>query len=276
MIRLNGHEIKPTIFSDGTSQIWKIDESIFKERLIQEQSIVWDFENEAEFIHLAQLCDLIQAKGGYVDRLHIPYFPYARQDKEISNSATFAKSTFIKLLKGLPNVMGISTVDIHSDAYSREISSESSFRYVQMVQAQVHADLACFPDKGAEDRYKHELRYLSTFSANQLIGNFPHCSFSKERDQDTGYIKGLYLNESVDPENKTVLIWDDLCDGGMTFKLTAEKLLTMGAKEVILYTTHGIYSKGVQTLLDSGISRVFNYKGEVFPSKQTRFLLKEF
>ena len=49
----------------------------------------------------------------------------------------------------------------------------------------------------------------------------------------------------------------------MTFKLTAEKLLTCGANSVSLYTTHGIYSKGIQTLRDSGISRIFNRKGEV-------------
>ena len=29
MIKLNGHEIKPTIFPDGTSQVWKIDDILF-------------------------------------------------------------------------------------------------------------------------------------------------------------------------------------------------------------------------------------------------------
>ena len=76
MILLNGTEIKPTIFPDGTSQVWKIDESIFKKRLIFEQHIEWEFESEGEFMQVAQLCDLIAAKGGYVDMLYIPYFPY--------------------------------------------------------------------------------------------------------------------------------------------------------------------------------------------------------
>ena len=97
----------------------------------------------------------------------------------------------------------------------------------------------------------------------KFFGKFPNCSFIKERDQSTGFIKNLFLNELVNIEGESVLIIDDICDGGMTFKLTAERLLTLGAKEVNLYTTHGIYSKGVETLKESGINRIFNRKGEV-------------
>ena len=66
----------------------------------------------------------------------------------------------------------------------------------------------------------------------------------------------------VDIQNKTILIIDDICDGGMTFKLTAERLKELGAKEVHLYVTHGIFSKGLETLRESGIDRIFTRKGE--------------
>ena len=269
MIKLNGHIIEPTIFPDGTSQVWKIPEEVFKKREVLEMSIVWDFRSESEFIHLAQLCDLLQSKGLEVDNLHIPYFPYARQDKEVSNNTTFAKSTFMKLLNNLPGIRGISSVDIHSNNFnpSKFHWDNTPFCQITQVYSQSEATMICFPDTGASIRYNNLPKYA---------GSRKFCSMSKERDQDTGYIKRIYMNELVSVKDEVVLIVDDLCDGGMTFKLTAEKLLQCGAKEVILYTTHGIYSKGVKTLLDSGISRVFNYKGEVFPHKQTRFLLKEF
>lgn len=265
MIKLNGVEIKPTIFPDGTSQIWKINESTFKLRLIQEQHIEWDFENEAEFIHVAQLCDLIKAKGGTVDNLHIPYFPYARQDKEVSNNTTFAKSTFMKLLQTLP-VLGISTDDIHSDAYSGRIVHNND-PYMQILDTIgcTQTTLVCFPDNGAKERYEY-YDYLGNIKITGGKVNFnmiPYCSFTKVRNQDTGHIERLDLNELINIEGETVLLVDDITDGGMTFKLCAEKLLTLGAKQVNLYTTHGIYSKGVQTLRDSGISRIFNRKGEV-------------
>ena len=60
-----------------------------------------------------------------------------------------------------------------------------------------------------------------------------------------------------------VLIVDDLTDAGGTFILTAKELLSNGVKEIGLYTTHGIYSKGTEILFNSGITRVFNLSGEV-------------
>jgi ribose-phosphate pyrophosphokinase len=258
MIRLNGVEIKPTIFPDGTSQVWKIPEDVFKIRHVLEQDIVWDFENEAEFMHVAQLCDLLEARGMQVDCLYIPYFPYARQDKEISNQTTFAKKTFVKLLETL-TVKSIHSYDIHSFAHCPKKSS-SQEPYLEIITSikKTDSDLICFPDTGAKERYGHLPCFRSTSSIT-----YETCSFSKERDQSTGHIKNLFLNELVDVKDKTILIVDDLTDGGMTFKLCAEKLLQCGAKSVNLYTTHGIYSKGIQTLKDSGISRVFNRKGEV-------------
>lgn len=55
MIFINDHQITPTIFSDNTSQVWKIDPKIVK----NENIIHWEFENESELIHVAQLKDLV-------------------------------------------------------------------------------------------------------------------------------------------------------------------------------------------------------------------------
>jgi len=269
MIKLNGHIIEPTIFPDGTSQVWKIPEHVLKtghDHTVYFH-IEWDFQSESEIFHLHQIRDLIERVAFTTTQvvrtsLDMKYLPYARQDKEVSNNSTFARSTFFNIIKNM-NLDLITTLDAHSDTGSL-IEDVFPSEYIDKVFDKVNPSLVCFPDEGAKKRY------------GTYIGKFPNCSFSKERDQKTGYIKSLSLNENVDIKDKKVLVIDDICDGGMTFKLTAEKLLQCGAKEVILYTTHGIYSKGVQTLLDSGISRVFNYKGEVFPHKQTRFLLKEF
>jgi phosphoribosylpyrophosphate synthetase len=45
----------------------------------------------------------------------------------------------------------------------------------------------------------------------------------------------------------------------------AKDLLAAGAKSVVLFVTHGIFSKGTRTLFESGISRVFTQDGEVGP-----------
>lgn len=91
--------VTPTIFPDGTSQVWKLK---FNNRDPNKTafSIQWNFESEAEFIHLAQLVTLL-SQHGYVHNLYIPYFPYARQDKAISNSLTFSRNVFLNLLDNL-------------------------------------------------------------------------------------------------------------------------------------------------------------------------------
>ena len=267
MIKLNGVEIKPTIFPDKTSQVWKIPKEAFEEdvqslsfgsfttettvkKAITSHWIEWDFENEAEFIHLAQLKTLL---GSDTVTLDIPFLPYSRQDKKISNETTFARWTFLRLLESL-SFNEITTLDNHSKIHPRFaklIEDKFPEHEIDAAFNDTNPSLICFPDQGAKDRY------------GSFFGKFPSCSFKKDRDQETGYIKNLFLNELISLEGEDVLIIDDICDGGMTFKLTAEKLLQSGAKSVALYTTHGIYSKGIQTLKDSGISRIFNRKGEV-------------
>lgn len=249
MITLNGVEIKPTIFPDGTSQVWKIDSLSDQEYIIE-----WEFETDAEIFHICQLAHLLsyEDSSSYIT-LKVDTLPYARQDKPVSNTETFARSTLLNILKA-SGVHIIETIDCHSPIYSTmEIIDKKPSKEIRSAMLSTAPTLICYPDKGAKDRYE----------SLPILEDFPSCSFTKARNQETGRIERLDLNELVGIEGETVLIIDDICDGGMTFKLTAERLLTLGAKDVILYTTHGIYSKGIQTLKDSGISRIFNRNGEV-------------
>ena len=84
MINVNGIILNITTFSDKTTQVWKLT------NLKNSLHVVWDFENESEIIHLAQLKDLADASGIDFSTLLISYLPYARQDKEVSNETTFA------------------------------------------------------------------------------------------------------------------------------------------------------------------------------------------
>jgi len=250
MILIGDVELKPTIFPDKTSQVWKLPkenlEYFYKENFAE---VTWVFESEAEIIHLAQLKTLLDT---YVDdvHLHMFYVPYARQDKRVDNNATFAFRTFAKIL----NSLGFSVVrvlDFHNKSRLSLINNVEELPvsvYIYKAIDLTRADLLLYPDHGARIRYsncEYGLNYVYAI---------------KDRDQLTGYIKKVNLTGAV--RGKKVLIVDDICDGGMTFKLVAEKALKAGAKEVHLYTTHGIFSKGLQTLRDSGIKKIFTWKGE--------------
>ena len=250
MIKLNGYEIKPTIFPDNTSQVWRLNEGIFSEYNV----INWEYENDAEFIQVAQLVDLLNEISTGVSELIIPFMPYSRQDKPVTNTSTFGKFTFCKLLNML-KVQSIHTIDCHSSKYMLGIHNISPAHFIYSALRTSNPDTICFPDEGAYRRYNHE----------SCFEGYPTATLLKNRNPLTGEIEGLSLinRDIIDLKNKKVLLCDDLCDGGRTFIEAAKLLKNLGAKTVDLYTTHGIYSKGVQILFDSGINRIFNYNGEV-------------
>lgn len=247
MISVNGYGIKPTIFPDKTSQVWKLDKSVFNKK---KYCVEWIFEYEAELIHIAQLVDLIRSFGHYEIYLKLTYLPYARQDKEITNESTFALRTFANLL----NKISFKRVDIfdphshlstelinHSHAIWPKEETFNSFK-------SVHADIVAYPDRGAIEKYE------------ALIGL--NCVYGeKVRDQITGNI--LHYKLHGDVKDKNVLIVDDICDGGATFVFLAKALKEAGAKSVHLYVSHGLFTKGLQVLKDAGIERIFTKEGEI-------------
>jgi len=248
MIKLNGNPINITIFSDKTSQVWKLPEEILNET--NYAHITWEFEYEGEFMHLAQLKSLLDSHGLRTD-LVISYLPYARQDKAISNSATFALYPFAKLLNTL-KFNKVILKDPHS-AIAESLIDNSSVEYpikiINQIFIETKSDIMCFPDKGAKEKY------------GSLFPNIKALYGEKQRNPSTGWIESYEL--IGDPRDQSVLIVDDIIDGGMTFILLTKQLLKSGAREVNLYVSHGIFSKGFQPLKEVGINRIFTADGEV-------------
>ena len=256
MLLLNGQPVPVTIFPDNTSQVWKLPESSFKSL---KAHIEWRFENESELFHLLQLQHLLlQANSDVETTLFFKYLPYARQDKVVSNDSTFALQTFWKVLAPF-NFRRIVIVDPHNfDAIRPNcaVVTEYPRKLVEQVAQEMdqngHQTIFCYPDKGALEKYSkvYEQSYR------------PHIYGEKVRDQATGNILSYKVVGGC--VNQNVLIVDDICDGGMTFRLLAKDLLAAGATSVVLFVTHGIFSKGLQVLKDSGISRIFCQDGECF------------
>lgn len=252
MISVNGVQIKATVFPDKTSQVWCLPDDLLASITNKTCTVRWIFEDEKELIHLAQLKDLLNRYSPVVN-LDMPYLPYARQDKAVDNKATFALRSFATILNAL-NFNKVSVVDAHSKwaHLINRLEDRPVHEIIGRVYWDVQASCILFPDKGARERYS-ELHCAHSQDA--------YVYADKVRDQLTGNIKEITIHGDV--KGKTVLIVDDLCDGGMTFKLVAEAALKAKALQVHLYVSHGIFSKGLQTLRDSGIRRIFTVNGEV-------------
>lgn len=243
MIFLNGYLIKPTIFPDKTSQVWKIGDDAI--HAYPGNQVEWRFEHEGEFMHLAQLRALLADRP----HLYIPYLPYARQDKAVGNNTTFALLPFLRLLDGL-DFGTVAAFDPHNAefarTYLRNFVAIEPKAEIQFAIYETRPDLLCYPDEGAKRRY--EKWRLA-----------PEIWAEKDRDQASGEILGVRLNGAW--EGKTILIVDDLCDGGATFIKLAAAL--KGAADIHLYVSHGLFSKGIDVLRQGGIRRIFTKEGEV-------------
>jgi ribose-phosphate pyrophosphokinase len=66
----------------------------------------------------------------------------------------------------------------------------------------------------------------------------------KVREPSTGKITRTVVLAN-DLSGKTAIITDDICDGGYTFIKIAEQLKEKNVEKIILYVTHGIFSKGL-------------------------------
>lgn len=251
MIELDGTEIKPTIFPDGTSQVWKLDPTTLERRKF---NIYWIYEKEEELIHVCQLAQLLDSLGKEY-HLELDYLPYGRQDKPVSNEQTFALHTFAHILNSF-DFASVTFLDAHSSEATRLIGNSQNiepFLDINFARREIPECLIAYPDKGARERYSDLVERFPTVES--VVGD-------KVRDQSTGYITH-YKISGADPTNRNVLIVDDICDGGMTFKILSKNLHEAGAKSVHLYVTHGIFSKGLETLRESGIDRIFTHEGEI-------------
>lgn len=253
--------IKPTVFPDSTTQVWKLPEDLFDHDRNDVYVIDWRFEAEREIFDLSNLVLLLWERAElYAPTIHlyVPYFPFARQDKEVSNTTTFALTSFMAMLNTI-RVNTLITVDAHNPVAIK--SRIKNIKYFNVpatemhreLMAKIQPDLIVFPDHGAEQRY-------------ETLIPIRQISCEKKRNQETGEILGHTLARGfsvvgtnyLKPGYK-VLILDDLCDGGATFISVAKALRDVEKDITIhLFTTHGIYSKGREHLLKNGIDYLYS------------------
>jgi phosphoribosylpyrophosphate synthetase len=256
-LKVNEHErieIKPTIFPDKTSQVWKVP-YIDDLKDTDKVYVYWVFEQEAELIWLGQLADLIMHPIIYI----IPYLPYARQDKYIRNHTCFASICFQSLFNDFStNEDVVHTLDVHSERsyfyIDAKVINYIPYDEIKYLFEETNSNLMLLPDFGAFERY-----YEATpAKAAQCL---------KDRDQTTGKINSITLPNYVDFKNKRILIVDDICDGGATFIEIAKQLKEREVSKIALYITHGIFSKGTAPLVDAGITQIRSYNYESFYEK---------
>ena len=126
-----------------------------------------------------------------------------------------------------------------------------------------NVDTIMFPDAGACKRYSTLDIVKEKF--NIVVGE-------KNRDWRTGNILGLDIKGNPeDIKDKDILIIDDICSKGGTFKYSAIELKKRGAKNIYLYITHCENVIDIEALKAAGITKVFTTKS-IYRGENTDFI----
>ena len=200
--------------------------------------------------------------------LNMPYVPYARQDRACTEGDAFSFEVFAELINA-QKYSSVQVVDLHSyvaAALIKRVSEMPQDAFAISTQLCLHREFrdvpqfVIAPDAGASKK---------AFTFAQRIGSFMGVQPETVQALKVRNKNGAITSTTVlydDFAGGSVLIVDDICDGGRTFIELAKCLKAKNAGNIYLFVTHGIFSQGIEPLLESGIKHVFTtdswYAGE--------------
>ncbi len=189
---------------------------------------------------MEQLIMIDALKRGSAKRITaiLPFFPYARQDKKHRGREPISARLVADLLK-CAGADRIVSVDLHTDQIQGFFDGPVDHMHAmpiltQHIRDNYPLDDICVvsPDAG---RVKVAEKYANT------LGDAPMAFVHKTRSVDVA--NEVVANRVVgDVEGRTCVLIDDMIDTGGTIAGAVGVLREAGAKDVIIATTHGVFS----------------------------------
>lgn len=217
------------------------------------QTIIARIKNSNDILELANLTDALRRVDDTPIRLFMPYVPYARQDRVCDLGESFSLKVFANIINSL-NFQKVIVCDPHSDvcdAVFNNLIIITQFdiinKWTDFIKRVGSGSKFVSPDAGSNKK------------TAKLANFFGHGDFirgDKIRDLTNGNIKETIVY-CDDLNKKDIVCSDDICDGGRTFTELAKKLKEKNCGKVILFVTHGIFSKGVDCLYNDGIDEIW-------------------
>lgn len=223
-----------------------------------------DLTDSAAIMELILLTDALRRRyGDDADlRLTCPYLPYARQDRVCAPGEALSLRVMCDLINA-QRYREVEVWDAHSDvalALLDRAHSVPQEAFVSRISFGSEAQIIA-PDAGA----------MKKIAAVSKVTGLPYIRADKTRDAATGEITGTQLYAPMGGDWDALIV-DDICDGGRTFIELAKVIRQHTKGSIVLYVTHGIFSRGLD-VFDGLIDRV--YTANAFPGAAPHPLLTE-
>lgn len=190
--------------------------------------------------------------------LVLPYMRYTRQDRKHKSRVPISTRALANSIS--PGLKRIITMDLHSpqiqNAYPAEVPLDNLHSFPEVVKylRKNHPNdlenlAVVSPDAGGMTRTNAFLkRLIKSETVNSINENYSFAIISKIRDT-TGTIEDMFL--AGDVRDKNVLIIDDIYDSCGTVIKAGELLKKNGAKRLLTYATHGLFTRGTKDVTDA-------------------------
>lgn len=237
-------------FSDG--EIWVR----YKEDIRGKDAfIIQSFPPPAEnFLELLLMIDAAKRARAKKVVAVVPYFGYARQDKQEQDGVPISAELAVNLIMAA-GADRILTTDFHSgkiirafNSIIKNISAKDIFlKNLKSYSENFFKNLAVLaPDSG-------RLKMAESYA--QQLKNCQIAVIDKYRPA-ANRVKIKGIDGKV--KNRKVLIIDDIIDTGNTLVAVANTVKKEGAKEIYAFVTHGLFSgKAINKINKSPISKLF-------------------
>jgi len=201
--------------------------------------------------HWIQLFFMLDYLSDKKVTLIVPYFGYARQDREFLKGEIVSLKVMAKLLSHF-NLEKMLTLDFHNE----KALNYFNFPVFNLSTTQLLADyarknfelensLCASPDLGGSIRVKKFSESL----------NLPSLSLEKYRDRITGEVTIKDLD--LDLSGKNIIIIDDIVSTGSSIMKATNFFKKRGAKKVYALVTHALLvERALENLKNSGLDDI--------------------
>lgn len=251
------------IFPDGERRI-QLQENVVNEDVVIVQPTTPPVDTS--YFELFLLSDAAKRNGARSVTAVVPYLGYQRQDHVFRDGEAVSLEVIVNTMQSV-HINKVIAFDLHSikipEVFSIPMVHLSALPiFAEEIKKQKWAGLDTVlvtPDMGG-------IRRIELIS--HLLSDMPYACIEKNRDLATGKVEAAGIEGEV---THRMLIVDDMISSGGTIIKAAELLKSKGAKEIIVFVTHAIFSKDAPDILqNSAVDKVY-VTDSVFVPEEKRF-----
>ena len=230
---VNGSTALVSEFSDGETRV-EIHDNMRGCDVFVIQPICPPHVN-TNFMRLCLILDALKRSDCWRITAVIPYFGYARQDKKLQPRIPISARALADMIQAV-GVNRVLTMDLHSSQVQGffncpvdNLFASTIFEKHMSIGIVPEETKIISPDVGGVARSVHYSKRLGVGAA----------IIHKSRETPNSVSEMILLGSVRD---KTVVIVDDMIDTATTLCKGAEILKDAGAKKILAYATHGVFS----------------------------------